>query len=112
MSILSDTMPRTYSPPFAAGAHQLEKLGARLRLARKRRRISSVLMAQRVGISRDTLHRIEKGDPVVGLGTHLRVLRVLGLDADLDRVAADDPLGRKLQDLALEPGGRRVRDSS
>lgn len=105
-------MARTYSPPFAAATRQLESLGERLRLARKRRRISSVLMAQRVGISRDTLHRVEKGDPVVGLGTYLRVLRVLGLDADVDRIAADDSLGRKLQDLSLEPGGRRARDSS
>jgi transcriptional regulator with XRE-family HTH domain len=101
-------VPRTYSPPFAAAARQLEALGQRLRLARKRRRISAVLMAQRVGVSRDTLHRIEKGDPVVGLGTYLRVLRVLGLDTDLDRVAADDPLGRKLQDLSLEPGRHRA----
>lgn len=94
-------MPRTYAPSFAAATRQLENLGERLVLARKRRRISTVLMAQRVGISRDTLRRIEKGDPAAGLGTYLRVLRVLGLDADLDRVAADDALGRKLQDLAL-----------
>lgn len=105
-------MPRTYSPQFAAAKRQLESLGERLRLARKRRRISAVLMAQRVGISRDTLHRLERGDPVVSLGTYLRLLRVLGLDADLDRIAADDPLGRKLQDLSLEPGGRKARDSS
>lgn len=105
MTILSLTMPRTYAPPFAAAARQLEALGERLRLARKRRRIPGVLMAQRVGISRDTLNRVEKGDPAVSLGTYLRVLRVLGLDRDLDRIAADDALGRKLQDLSLEPRG-------
>jgi hypothetical protein len=43
----------------------------------------------------------------VSLGTYLRVLRVLGLDKDLDAVARDDALGRKLQDLGLEPGGRK-----
>jgi transcriptional regulator with XRE-family HTH domain len=82
-------------------------LGERLRLARKRRKITTVLMAQRVGVSRDTLNRVEKGDPVVSLGTYLRVLRVLGLDADLDLIAADDALGRKLQDLAMEPASKR-----
>jgi len=82
-------------------------LGERLRLARKRRKITAVLMAQRVGVSRDTLNRVEKGDPVVSLGTYLRVLRVLGLDADLDLIAADDALGRKLQDLAMEPASKR-----
>jgi len=97
-------MPRTRPLPFTGASRQLEALGDRLRLARKRRRISAVLMAERVGISRDTLHRVEKGDATVSLGTYLRVLRVLGLDADLDRLAAEDTLGRKLQDLALEPG--------
>lgn len=96
-------MPRTYPPTFASAQRQLTALGERLRLARKRRRISTILMAQRVGISRDTLNRLEKGDPTIGLGTYLRVLRVLGLETDLDRVAADDLLGRKLQDLQLEP---------
>jgi len=101
-------MPRIYSPTFGNAERQLKALGERLRLARKRRRISSILMAQRVGISRDTLHRLEKGDPTIGLGTWLRALRVLGLDADLDRLAADDPVGRKLQDLALEPAPKKV----
>ena len=48
----------------------------------------------------------EKGDPAVSLGTYLRVLRILGLDRDLDLLAGEDRLGRKLQDLALDPPGR------
>jgi transcriptional regulator with XRE-family HTH domain len=96
-------MPRTVAPPFPNSRRQLVALGERLRLARKRRRFSAVLMAERVGISRDTFNRVEKGDPAVSLGTYLKVLRVLGLDADLDLIARDDTLGRKLQDLNLEP---------
>ena len=65
-------------------------------------------MAERVGISRDTFNRVEKGDPAVSLGTYLKVLRVLGLDADLDAVAKDDVLGRKLQDLSLDAGTRAL----
>lgn len=68
-----------------------------------------MLMSERVQISRDTLNRLEKGDPVVSLGTYMRVLRVLGLDEDLDLIAKDDLLGRKLQDLGLEPSQRRSR---
>lgn len=105
MSKISD-MPRRTLPALPSSSRQLNALGERLRLARRRRRITAVLMAQRVGVSRDTLNRVEKGDPAVSLGTYLRVLRVLGLDADLDRIAADDILGRKLQDLELEPGRR------
>ena len=57
--------------------------------------------AERVGVSRDTLHRLEKGDSTIALGTYVKALRVLGLDRDLDAVARDDELGRKLQDLRL-----------
>ena len=78
-----------------------------LRLARLRRRISTVQMAERMAVSRDTLNRLEKGDATIALGTYLRALRVLGLDRDLDLVAKDDELGRKLQDLELEPAAPR-----
>ena len=37
------------------------------------------------------------------MGSYLRVLAVLGLENDLNSLAADDKVGRKLQDLALEP---------
>lgn len=106
MTIVSD-MSRPHTPALPSSTRALTALGERLRLARKRRKITTVLMAQRVGVSRDTLNRVEKGDPVVSLGTYLRVLRVLGLDADLDLLAADDALGRKLQDLAMEPASKR-----
>lgn len=99
-------MPRTVRTPFPASRRQLVAFGERLRLARRRRKISTVLMAERAGISRDTLNRVEKGDPAVSLGTYLRVLRILGLDRDLDLLAGEDRLGRKLQDLALDPPGR------
>ena len=88
--------------------------GERLRLARLRRKITTVQMAERMAISRDTLSRLEKGDANIALGTYLRALRVLGLDRDLDLLAKDDELGRKLQDLALEPSspGSRARSRS
>ena len=79
----------------------MEALGQRLRLARLRRNLPTVLFAQRMGVSRDTLNRLEKGDATVALGTYMRALRVLGLDPDIDAVARDDELGRKLQDLNL-----------
>lgn len=92
-------MPRTFHPLFPSLARQVRALGERIRLARLRRRLSSTVFAERVGISRDTLHRLEKGDATVALGTYAKALRVLGLDRDLDAVARDDELGRKLQDL-------------
>src|SRR5207244_299175 len=82
-------------------AKQLSSLGQRLQLARLRRRYSAATVAARAGVTRMTLYKVEKGDPGVGMGTYANVLRVLGLPADLDLIARDDVLGRKLQDLAL-----------
>jgi len=79
----------------------LETLGENLKLARLRRNVSAALQAERAGISRPTLTMIEKGSPSVSLGSYVQVLVALGLEKDLLQVAADDELGRKLQDLKL-----------
>ena len=77
----------------------LRKLGADLRDARRRRRIPTTLMAERAMLSRTTLHRIERGDPGVGLGNYARVLFVLGLHRRLGDLA--DP-GQDVVGLDLE----------
>lgn len=46
--------------------------GANLKRARLRRKFSAEIVAQRAGISRKTLYRIEKGDPAVALGNYAR----------------------------------------
>ena len=94
-------MGRRVRKPFPQASRQLEALGERLRHARLRRSLTTVLFAERMGVSRDTLHRLEKGDPGISIGTYLRALRVLGLDHDLDLIARDDVLGRRLQDEKL-----------
>ncbi len=85
----------------------LEGLGSNLKLARLRRKYSAETVAQRAGISRKTLYRVELGDPAVALGIYARVMQALGLEQDLALVAVDDVLGRKLQDAAL-PNARRA----
>ena len=45
----------------------------------------------------------EDPDAGVTMGTYIRILAVLGLTGDIHALAADDKVGRKLQDLALEP---------
>ena len=94
-------MPRTTPTLFPAATRQLASLGERLRVARLRRRYSADSVAKRAGVARGTLYRVEEGDPGVSLATYASVLRVLGLQSDLDLVARDDVLGRKLQDLKL-----------
>lgn len=70
----------------------LHRLGERLRLARKHRRLSETALAQRAGIARATLQRAELGEPTVAMGTYLRILRVLEFQRDLEQVAALDLL--------------------
>ena len=96
-------MPTKAPVNFPTEQRLLEAFGERLRLARKRRRLAMQTVAARAGVSRQTLYNAENGDASVTLGTYMRVLAVLGLERDLERVADDDPLGRRLQDQALEP---------
>jgi len=79
----------------------LKGLGENIKLARRRRRLSEAQVAERAGISRSTFQLIEKGEAGVSMSSYLLVLFVLGLEKDLLKVGADDPLGRKLQDAAL-----------
>ncbi|WP_420224102.1 helix-turn-helix domain-containing protein [Pigmentiphaga litoralis] len=100
-------MPRKPPVVFPQEQRLLSSLGERLRLARKRRKLSNAVVAQRAGISRTTLYKVEAGDAGATLGSYVRVLAVLGLENDLNHVGADDRVGRKLQDLALEPAPNR-----
>ncbi len=68
----------------------LRKLGADIQVARKRRRLTMAVIAERAFISRNTLTRVERGDPAVALGIYATVLFVLGLAERLGDVA--DPL--------------------
>lgn len=68
----------------------LRKLGSDIQVARKRRRLTMTIVAERAFISRNTLTRVERGDPAVALGIYTTVLFVLGL---ADRVGdLADPL--------------------
>jgi len=86
----------------------LADLGDNLRLARLRRKLSAEQVAERAGVSRSTLHLMENGSTGTSLGKLLQVLAVLGLEADLSRVAVDDVFGRKLEDARLTDTRRRA----
>lgn len=99
-------MARTNPPLLPRLVRVLHGLGTRIRQARLRRSYSTETVAQRAGIARKTLYRVERGDHAVALGIYARVLQALGLESDLDHIATDDALGRKLQDANL---GERAR---
>ena len=79
----------------------LEHMGENIKLARKRRKLTTIQVSERAGIARSTLYSIEKGDASVAIGAYFNVFRVLGLHKDFLKLASDDVLGRKIQDLEL-----------
>ncbi len=79
----------------------LEQLGENIKLARKRRKLTTMQVSERASIDRSTLYEIEKGNPGVSIGAYFKTLRVLGLHEEFLKLASDDEYGRKLQDLTL-----------
>lgn len=79
----------------------LDQLGENIKLARKRRKLTTIQVSERAGIDRKTLYKVERGNPRVTLGTYFNVLRILNLQDDFLKLALDDEFGRKLQDLEL-----------
>lgn len=65
-----------FLPPEVLAA--LERLGSNLALARMRRKESLRAWAARLGVSVSTVHRLEKGDPGVGMGVYAAALWVVG----------------------------------
>ena len=90
----------------------LQTLGENIHLARLRRDLTSEQVAERAGIARNTLIKIERGDEGVAIGMYFRVLIVLGLQDDLLLIARDDVLGRKLQDIGLTTPRRASKKPS
>jgi transcriptional regulator with XRE-family HTH domain len=65
----------------------LAKLGADIALARRKRGLTVEMMAERIGVSRGTYLRLEKGDPTVAMGTYAMAMFVLGLGTPLADLA-------------------------
>lgn len=95
-SAANHTLPRV-------ARESLAKLGEDIAVARKKRRISTVSMAERAFISRGTLYKLERGDPSVSMGIYATVLAILGLAEGLGNVAdrRDDTLGLDVEEDRL-----------
>src|SRR4051812_41986971 len=65
------------------GARSLTALGERLRRERKRQKVTAVAASEAAGLSRVTLHRIERGEASVAIGAWVAVADALGLALDL-----------------------------
>jgi DNA-binding XRE family transcriptional regulator len=84
------------------------KVGQDISDARRRRRITIKLIAERADLSRTTIGKIEKGDPTTSIGGYAAVLFVLGMESRLSDLvdSVHDIVGRRLEDEKLP---QRVR---
>jgi hypothetical protein len=103
-------MSKTGTLPLPA-AHALRKLGRDLALARRKRAIATADMANRLFVSRDTLWRLERGDPAVAVGTLVTAAFILNLHERVANLAAPgtDELGLGLDERRLPQRIRRAR---
>jgi transcriptional regulator with XRE-family HTH domain len=103
-------MPSAQTIPLPA-AQALRKLGRDLALARRKRGIATADMAGRLFVSRDTLWRMERGDPTVALGTLATAAFVLQLHDRLANLAApaSDELALNLDERRLPKRIHRPR---
>ncbi len=87
----------------------LKKLGESLKKARLRRRLKMETIAERAGISRATLDKIQKGDPGVSMGNYAAVIFALGLGIKWMSLAdiSKDKVGQSLDEERIP---RRARD--
>lgn len=80
--VMKDSLSKTAMPLSVRNA--LAKLGADISIARRRRNLPMSIVAERAFVGRNTITRVERGDPGVALGTYASVLFVLGM---ADRLA-------------------------
>lgn len=97
------------SPPLSVRT-ALKKLGSDLNQARLRRRLKMTVVADRAGISRETLARVQKGYPGVSMGIYATVIFALGLGTKWMDFAdiLNDPVGRMLDEERIPLRARDI----
>ena len=87
-------------------------LGQLIRTARIERRLTTAELAERAGISRGLVQRIERGDPGCAIGRVFECAAIVGVRLfDLDRAALDGAVDAGRRTLTLMPKSvRAARD--
>lgn len=84
-------------PP--AVRRSLAKLGADISIARRKRNLTTMMMAERIGTAKSTYLKVQRGDPAVSIGIYAMALFALGLGGAMGDIV--DP-GRDEVGLLLD----------
>ena len=85
-------MPQKSPPLNEFTAAKLYSLGAQMAERRKALGVSATVAAEAAGMSRVTLHRIEKGEPSVTMGAWSNAIAALGMQLQLqDQATVQTP---------------------
>lgn len=93
-------MPSEIDFPNNDCTAQLQTLGAQIRAQRKALRLSATVTAEATGMSRVTLHRIEKGEPTVTMGAWCSVMAALGMGVQARNLADERASNAQAADRA------------
>ena len=105
LSVIRMTKSRTYSK-YAQEAVLL--LGKQIKLARKQRKWSEQNLADRAGISRATLQKIENGEMTCAIGLVFETAALTGINLfEQDKVPLHITMGNVNNKIALLP--RRIK---
>jgi transcriptional regulator with XRE-family HTH domain len=104
-------MPKPATRPYSRyAAEAVSYLGRLIRKSRIERKETAELLAERAGISRGLLQRIERGDPGCSVGAVFEVAALLGIrlfDLDRETLTANNQIAA--QTLTLLPSAARPR---
>jgi transcriptional regulator with XRE-family HTH domain len=102
--IMKNVVAKEGLPP--ASKIYLEELGSRLRRIRRSRGYSRDKLAKLTFLGRNTLARMESGDPGVSIGAWAQVIHVLGIDRNWVLLLAapeEERSGRKTSRKGKDP---------
>ena len=95
--------------PSFATAEAVEALGRRIRFLRIQRKLQQKIVAERAGISVNTLSKMELGDCGVSIGNIVSVLHAIGVDDPFSSLGTDELDDGFLPDRPLPQRVRRRR---
>jgi len=110
-------MPKVRTRAYSSYSRDaLQNLGKLIRRARIERRLTAQELADRAGISRGLVQRIERGDPGCAIGVVFETAAIVGVrlfDAEQPTLAAQLSANNAILALlpkAVHPSSRKVKD--